>query len=150
MPVTTKDNGYDKLIATINAAKNLSVTLGIHAEEGAAQGEGGRTVAQNAEDLEFGTSNQVPRPAITAFGDRMATEAPRAIRDRYAAALKAGKNPAQAIDQLAQVWAGEIQAATASTAPNKQSTMDRKGSTVPWVDTGQTKAAIRGKVVAGK
>lgn len=148
--ITERDNGYKKLMKTLAANKRLAVTIGIHAEEGAAASSEGKSLAEVAEINEFGLGPPA-RPFITPFGDRMAEAGPKAIRDRYAAALKAGADPVQAIDQLAQVWAGEIVSAISAGIPpeNAQSTKDRKGSSTPLVDTGQLKAAIRGKVQAG-
>lgn len=102
--------------------------------------------------LEFGTSRIPPRPAISAWFDERGEEALAEMREAYGGALLAGKNPAQALDRLAQKYAGEIQMRISQgiAPPNAASTVKKKGGKdIPWVDTGVVRASIKGKVDQG-
>lgn len=148
--VTDKDNGYARMIEELDKLKDLWITVGVHAEEGAGDEGNGRTVAEVAEANEFGLG--VPaRPAITGWADENAETFPARMRDEAAAALKAKVSPAQRLDALAQVAAGEIQAKIAGGVPppNAPSTIAKKSSSTPLVDKGQFRSSIRGKVTAG-
>lgn len=148
--VTDKDRGYRKLLASIEASKSgFKITLGIHAEEGSAA-DGNATVVQVAEWNEFGTETIPARPAITGWADERGDDAIREVSDDMARALKAGVSPIQRADQLAQKFAAEIQAKISGHVPppNAQSTIDRKGSSTPLINTGQFRSSIRGKVKA--
>lgn len=148
--VIDRDNGYRKRLAGLDKAKDgFKVTVGVHAEEGAAP-DGDVTVVQVTEWLEFGTETQPPRPAITAWADERGEAATRELIEETRKAVKAGVSPAQRADQLAQKFAGEIQSKIAAgiPPPNAESTVRQKGSSTPWIDTGQVRSSIRGKVVA--
>lgn len=114
----------------------------------AAGKSGGATVIDVATWLEFGTSRQEPRPAISAWADENEAKVTQEIADDMRKSMKAGKSPAQRADQLAQKYAGQIQAKIANgiPPPNRPATVAKKGSSVPWIDTGQTRSSIRGKV----
>ena len=146
MPVSDRDNGYSRMLANIDATGRLAITVGIQAEEGAAD-DNGRSVAEIAETNEFGIG--VPaRPFVSGWADEK-TDAVQIMRDDAAAALKAGSSPAQRLDQRAQVWAGEMQARISAgiDPPNAPATVAKKGSSTPLVDTGILRSSIRGKVV---
>lgn len=143
--VKDTDNGARKLIETLEkeGRKDVAITVGIHDDE---DGE----VIEKAAHVEFGTDDGriPPRPAISGWADENKGTAVKEMRDQYAAALKAGTSPIQRMDQLAQKFAGQVQAKIADGVPppNAQSTIDQKGSDKPWIDSGQTRQAIRGKV----
>lgn len=147
--VEDRDNGYAKMIADLDALGHLEITIGVHAEEGAGDEGNGLTVAEVAEANEFGLG--VPaRPAITGWADENAETFPTRMREESEAALRARASPAQRLDALAQVGAGEIQAKIAGGVPppNAPSTIARKGSSTPLIDKGQFRSSIRGKVGA--
>lgn len=190
--VTDRDNGYQKILASLDKSGSFEMTIGIHEEEGGAPaggaglslhrddsgrwrvsdtgkfatkkqiaaheeaqrakasggGGGGATVIDVATWLEFGTSRQEPRPAISAWADENGSKASQEIGDNMRRAMKAGVSMAQRADQLAQKYAGQIQQKIADgiPPPNRPGTVAKKGSSVPWIDTGQTRSSIRGKV----
>lgn len=142
--VTIGDRGYAKLMDYLRAQKNLEMTVGLHAEE--AEGE-----AMAAAELnEFGSpGGMIPaRPAITGWAADNQDGVVRAMRGEMEAAYKARKNPIQRLDQLAQVCAGDIQGNIAAgiDPPNAESTVRRKGSSTPLIDTGAFRSSIRGRV----
>lgn len=135
------------MIAALDAARSLAITIGVHEEEGGADEGNGRTVAEIAEANEFGLG--VPaRPAITGWADEHGDEFTARMRQESEAALRARVSPAQRLDALAQVGAGEIQAKIAAGVPppNSPVTIARKGSSTPLIDKGQFRSSIRGKV----
>lgn len=135
------------MIAALDEAGALEITVGVHAEEGAGDEGNGRTVAEVAEANEFGLG--VPaRPAITGWADENAESFPSRMRAETEAALAAKVSPAQRLDALAQAAAGEIQSRIAGGVPppNAPSTIARKGSSTPLIDKGQFRSSIRGKV----
>lgn len=152
MAVTDRDTGYRKILAALDKARSFAMTIGIHEEDGGAPagGGGGATVIEVATWLEFGTEHIEPRPAISAWADENASKVTREVGDDMRKALKAGVSPAQRADQLAQKYAGQIQQKIAAgiPPPNKPATVKKKGSDKPWIDTGQTRSSIRGKVQA--
>lgn len=149
--VTDTDKGYKRMIEALDLAKNLEVTIGVHEEEGAGDEGNGRTVAEVAEANEFGMG--VPaRPAITGWADENRDSFVTRMREESEAALRARVSPAQRLDALAQVGAGEVQARIAGGIPpeNARSTVLKKGSSVPLIDKGQFRSSIRGKAGAKK
>jgi hypothetical protein len=146
--VTDSDKGYRKLMASLaEASKGIVATVGIHAEEGGA-GDGSSSVIQVAEWAEFGTSRQPARPFVSSWADERGDKALAEIRDAIGEAVHRGSSPAIAVDRLAQKFAGEIQSRIADgiPPPNAPSTVAQKGSSTPLINTGQLRAAIRGKL----
>lgn len=134
------------MIESLDLMKDLEVTIGIHEEEGAGDEGNGRTVAEIAEANEFGLGVP-PRPAITGWADENRDAFVTRMREQSEAALKARVSPAQRLDALAQVGAGEVQARVAGGVPppNAPSTIARKGSSTPLIDKDQFRSSIRGK-----
>ena len=149
MTVRDKDRGYAALMASIDKSGSYRITVGIHAEDGG-QYANGVTLAEVAEKNEFGGPNQPARPFIGPWADERRASAIEQIKAAFKEALKARTSPAQRLDQIAQVLAGEVQQriSTGIPPPNAQSTIDRKGSSTPLIDTGQLRGSIRGKVSA--
>lgn len=147
MGLEDRDNGYKATLAALESARRIVVTVGVHEEDGGASEGNGRTVAEVAEANEFGLG--VPaRPSITAWADEQGPDAFRRIREESEAAIKAKVSPAQRVDALAQVFAGEIQSKIAAGVPppNAPATIARKGSSTPLIDSGQFRSSIRGRV----
>jgi hypothetical protein len=149
--ITEKDNGYRELLRSLDKFGSYEITVGVHSEEGSATEEGGTTLIEVAERNEFGLG--VPaRPFLGPWADERRDDAVRQMRDASAEALKARKSPAARLDQLAQKFAGEVQARIAGGVPppNAPTTVERKGSSTPLVDTGTLRGSIRGKVGPGQ
>lgn len=149
MTVRSVDHGYDQLLRTLREARAVDLTVGVHAEEGAAS-KGEDTVAGIATINEFGLG--VPaRPAITGWFDAK-SDAIAVLQEQLAKGLKAGRDPMQTLDRVAQAWAGEIQGDIASRKfkENAASTIKKKKSSTPLIDTGQFRSSIRGRVSTGR
>lgn len=138
--VSDRDNGYARLIASLSD-KDIQITVGVHAEEG--------PQVEVAERHEFGLG--VPaRPFVSGWADEHAADLPARIAAEAETAVRAKFPVAQRMDQLAQVFAGEVQARISGgiQPPNSPVTIERKGSSTPLIDKGQLRASIRGKVRA--
>lgn len=145
--VTDKDQGYRKLMRGLTAStRGIVVSVGVHEEEGGAAEAGGKSVAEVAEMNEFGEGPPA-RPAITGWADDNESKVLAELRKAQEDCLMAGKSVATRADQLAQKYAGEVQARISGGVPppNAQSTIDRKGSSTPLINTGQFRSSIRGR-----
>lgn len=146
MTVRSTDAGYTEMIQALSYLGEVTVTVGVHAEEGAATSKSGKTVAEIATINEFGLG--VPaRPAITSWADGK-TNAIQILQEEIVKGIKARRKIGQSLDRVAQAWAGEIQGRISARAfkENAPSTIKKKKSSTPLVDSGQYRTAIRGRV----
>lgn len=146
-----RDNGFAALMKAIDATgTGYVVTVGIQEEDEGASYEGGMTLGEVAEANEFGTDRIPARPFLSSWADEREASALKEMSADVRSAIKAGTSPAARLDARAQRFAGEVQSRIAGgiPPPNAESTVERKGSSTPLVDTGQLRSAIRGKVEA--
>ncbi len=162
MTVRDIDKGAKALLSRL--AKAAGVRVGLLEKEGrapAAKGGGRVTVLDVGTFNEFGTTrasavspehsgiNVVwehipPRSFIGGWFDEYAAQN-EALVSRVMRAVAAGKlSPETAQKQLGSVFKGQIQARMAAgiKPANAQSTIDRKGSSKPLIDTGQLRSSI--------
>lgn len=140
--ITDRDRGAKKIEKAIADLGQLAITVGVHSEAG------GENV-QNAERHEFGLG--VPqRSFIGAYADANQQDVVARMGKAAAAGLVSG-NPRQNLEALALKCAGEVQASIAAgiAPPNAPSTIAKKGSSTPLIDTGQLRSSITGKVEQG-
>jgi hypothetical protein len=145
VPVSDRDNGYKATLEAIEKSKRVGIAVGIHAEAG---GE----VLEKAEANEFGTETAPARPFVSGWADENREEAIAKMRAALEASIKARKDPHQRFEQLALLFAGQIQQRIAGgiEPPNAPATIARKGSSTPLIDTGQLRSSVTGKVTDGK
>ena len=152
MPVVIKDvdHGFRKLMGSLGLLKRVAITVGVHSEDGG-ESDGIATVIDVATWNEFGTESIPPRPAITGWAEERVQSVIDRARGILQKAIKTGSSPLAALDRLAQVCAGEIQAKIAGGVPppNAPSTIAKKGSSTPLINTGQFRSSIRGKLDRG-
>lgn len=148
MPIVSSDKGLKALLKRCEASK-LSITVGIHAEEGAGTYEGGTTVADVATYNEFGTERIPARPFLSGWFDGNQAEIKAKLKSA-GEKIKNGADPHAALDLVAQWAAGQVQKGISAGVPppNAESTAARKGSATPLINTGQLRSSIRGKVSA--
>jgi hypothetical protein len=155
-----------------NLSGRATITVGIHGAEGGAEHSdplaGGSfaddgaiegasapplTVAEVGAFHEFGTRHIPQRSFIRAWFDEAVASGE--IADLLRSQLKlavAGKLPLdQALERVALKCQASVQKRITKRIPPPlaQSTIDRKGSSVPLIDTGQLRASIRGRVSRG-
>lgn len=144
MPVKDIDRGYRELLARMkDASRGGSVSVGILASAASTPAGKGATLLDVATWNEFGLG--VPeRSFIRAYYDEALAEN-QAFLTRQWVLVVAGKlTPQQAFNRLGLKMVADIQKRIAARIdpPNADSTIKRKGSSVPLIDSGQLRSAI--------
>lgn len=150
--VTIKDKGLNALLKRLKDEK-WTLTVGVHGAEGSAKEEtsGGKlTVLDVATVNEYGLG--VPeRSFIRSWADETETTNAASLR-KIAKTVLAGKYDIKTgLTRLGLRFVAQIQARiVAHIAPeNAESTIAKKKSSTPLVNTGQLKASILSKVSSG-
>lgn len=140
--VTVRDRGADALLRRARAARGRhAVTVGVHAEEGAAPHGDDTTVLDVAAFHEFGTKNMVGRQPIGGWFDK--TEPANARRlEALAEGVVTGKAP----DLDRSLDAFGKQAVTELRTHMGQVPSLEEDDPTPLDDTGKLKAAIAHRV----
>lgn len=128
----------------------LRITVGVHAEDGGAtHGEDGLTVAEIAGYHEFGTATVPQRSFVRAWYDEALAkgELSELFRAELARVVKGRATEAEAGERIALKCEASIRKRIRAHIPPPlaQSTIDRKKSSTPLIDTGQLVASIRAK-----
>ncbi len=138
------DRGYKKLLKRVRKFKRRGkVTVGVHEAEGALP-EGEATVLDVATWNEFGTDTIPARSFIRAWFDQNRTVAYKKLAQQLKRAEKGEMTRETALERFA-LWAvGQIKKRIARgiEPPNAASTVKRKGSSKPLIDTGQLRSSI--------
>lgn len=126
---------------------NNFVTVGIHEDAGNVE-DGSMTQAQNGALQNYGNDRIPARPWLIP-GVQSATQD---IIDVIADGLEGGLTPDQTLDQIGAVAAGATQQyiTDLQTPPNAPSTIEKKGSSNPLIDTGSMRASVTWKVTSDK
>lgn len=145
--VTIKDNGFSALAKRLKAfGKGYTLTVGVHASEGEAT-DGKITVAEVATINEYGLG--VPeRSFIRDWYDTNEVRN-RANLGKIAAVVLRGEFTVEVgLGRFGALCQGEIQARISGgiPPPNAPSTIARKGSSTPLINTGQLRSSILWKV----
>lgn len=143
--VTDRDMGLDALERDMRELERHSVKIGIQAGEGE---QDGTDLLDIAIYNEFGTATIPSRPFMRQTADRQADNAGK-IGERYLELVITGKlTPVNAYRRLGEWYQGVQRDAVrhGGWAPNAPSTIRRKGSNKPLIDTGKLVNAIRYEV----
>lgn len=144
--VSDVDHGYKALLARLTGhARAPRVSIGILEADGGKPHPGGVTVADVAAWAEFGTETEPERSFLRAWFDEHEHE----VRADIAKLMRGGKRtPAEVLEIIGLRAVGQIQQRIASSIPppNAPSTIARKGSSTPLVDTGLLRSSISSKV----
>lgn len=149
--LVVRDKGYEKRTKTIHkvAEKPIDITIGVHAEEGAAEEEGsGKTVAEIASIHEFGEGDMPQRSFLGAYVDEHG-DAVRAQIKKAAELAAAGRvELKRALGIIAEKAVDGVIARIRARIdpPNEERTIKRKGSDVPLIDDGQLVTSITYRV----
>lgn len=143
--ITDRDRGFQKVLRNVNAAaRGQTARVGVLGSDGeAAHGDSTLTVAAVAFFHEMGLG--VPeRSWLRAWFDENESRIKADISRATRVVIRGRMTADQALSQLAARYVGEIQQRIADgiNPPLEQSTIDRKGSDVPLIDTGQLRSAI--------
>lgn len=129
--------------------KEIVITVGVHDDDGAAQHNGaeGLTVADVATFHEFGTRTVPQRSFIRGWFDENQEFVAETLRKQFAAVAEGKRDAETAAERCALAFEGGIKQRISRGIPPALSptTIARKGSSVPLIDTGQLRNAIRGK-----
>lgn len=136
------DRGYKDLLE--RAKMHGVIKVGILTADADKAYDDAVTVLQVAMWNEFGTEHIPERSFLRAWFDENESKCREAVK-RMASSVLAGKyKPEQALQLVAQRFVGEIQKRMAQGVPppNAASTIARKGSDKPLIDTGQLRSSI--------
>lgn len=151
--VTVRDRGARALMQRVEkAAQAKGFTVGIHEEQagGPKEGSEGLTLIEVAEIHEFGTATIPQRSFIGAYAEGKEAEAKSDLRKLATAIVKGKVDADRGLDQLAQLYAGEVQQRIADGIPPglADSTIAKKGSSTPLIGpSGQLRSSITGQVI---
>ena len=148
--VTDRDQGLIEMVRRLGHAADFgaSLTVGLIGDEADAEHSDGLTIAELGEIHEFGLG--VPRRSFIAdWSDENEEEHKRQIV-RIAAAVVRGKLETfdEGLERLGVLFVAEIQKGISDgiPPPNAESTIARKGSSTPLIDTGVLRSSITYKV----
>jgi hypothetical protein len=146
------DHGAQKLFRVLRARQPvLKVGMfGSAAEAVHGDGSSAATVADVMGWLEFGTDNAPSRSWLRAYVDENLDRITKMLQVGATAIYQGKETPESFLQKLGVQIKGEIQARiSAGLSPaNAASTIRRKGSSKPGIDTGQGRAAIASQVVS--
>lgn len=153
--VTDTDLGLRALLGRIKGSKGLSLTVGVHGPEGeqADAGGGPLTVAQIATVHEYGLGKAYKfkpggRSFIRSWFDQGRTANLATLNKIGQAVIQGRYTAAVGLERAGLLFVAQIQARISQGIPPPldEKTIERKGSTVPLIDTGQLRSSIRSKV----
>lgn len=138
------DRGLSRLTKALSA-KPLALVVGVQGQDAAKPHESGEgiTVGDVATWNELGLG--VPeRSFLRDWADQHKEEIKEDLRKVQRKVLEGKLTPEQGLQLLGVKYRGQIQTRIANGIPpaNAESTIQRKGSSVPLIDTGQLRAAI--------
>lgn len=144
------DHGADRLVAAAAESRRQRLCrVGVLGDEAdASHGQDGITVAAIAEIHELGLG--VPRRSwLVDWVDANLGVIKERLRSIERAAVAGRGTTTQGLEQLGARSVGEIQTRMANgiQPPLSSATIERKGSTVPLIDTGQLRSSITYEVV---
>ncbi len=148
MSVQEEDYGWDKILSDLNSLKNMIVEVGYDQNSG---DEGTIGLAELASIHEFGNEHVPERPFMRESFDRSAeqlTETGYTLADK----VISGKiDPEMAYEIWGDSYKTAVQKGVIGQSlgleENAQSTIDRKGSDTPLVDTGRLINGIEVNVI---
>lgn len=146
-PVQVQDRGAARLLRDA-ANAHFQIRLGVFGDakhEGASGADGGEmTIARLLEIHELGLG--VPeRSILRAWAEKHEADIQNDMRAAVRQMLTGRLSPDRAAKLLGVRWVGQLQTFISSgqvEPPLAQSTIDKKGSSVPLIDTGQLRSAL--------
>lgn len=127
-----------------------AISVGVQGDAGMHQGEDGQSTGTKVAEVywwnEFGTSRIPERPTLRPTFTKEKVKYQLILGRISARAMnEPGYNLRQAMGKLGEVAQQDLQAAIVAlkTPPNAQSTIDKKKSDNPLIDTGQLVSSIR-------
>lgn len=159
--VTDRDHGYAALKERLEQIRGSRIAVGLHAKEGQAthkearEAAGGDQVPPTVLDIgtwaEFGIG-QPERSWLRAWYDAANEKSKQDIRTMLKAVVAGKLDAASALNKLGARFAGQIQQRIADgiQPDNAESTILKKGSSTPLINTGQFRSSITWSVELGE
>lgn len=148
MTIRIRDRGFAKVVKSLLGAGETTIAVGIHGDEGgeAHEGDEETTVGEVAEANEFGLGRP-QRSFVRGYADEKEQEINDEVRNLAQGVAKGKINRQQFVDQFGSYLVGGMQERISAGIPpdNADSTIKRKGSSTPLIDTGQLRSSIRYK-----
>lgn len=149
--IKVTDKGYKKLLRTVFEFGAPNIAVGVQEADGAKKhnGKGNATVVEVATWQEFGTKYIPARSFLRAYVDENSARLRQMMFVLMQSVIKGSRTKEQAVNILGQKMVGEIQARISARIPPPlaASTIKRKKSDVPLIDTGQLRASITYRVI---
>lgn len=144
------DRGWGRIRGQVQEAQRKAVKIGI--QEGEVR-EDGTDMVLIAAVNHFGTEDgRIPsRPFLTQAYDRNRDKINRQIQAEWDAVLSGTKAIDQALNGLGQMHTDHVQReiTRGNFPPNADSTVSKKGSSRPLIDTGRLRQSIRHVIEGG-
>lgn len=156
MAIKDTDKGYKALVERMTeASKGAKVRAGIHEADGSITHVGEKavtTVLDVAQVHEFGTDRIPQRSFVRAWMDAHYSDVGQLAYKLMQAQMQGKQTLPQALGKIGSYMAGGMKARIAQGIPPPlaASTIARKGSSVPLIDTGQLRASITYSIVWAK
>ena len=150
--VEDRDRGYAALVRRVFGFRRPKIAVGVlEADGGRPHGDDALTIIEVATFNEFGTSRIPERSFIRAWFDEHQAELKADLGKMMQAVLLGRLTREQMLERLGQRCVGQIQARIAEGVPppNAESTIRRKGSSKPLVDTGALRSSVSYRVDEG-
>lgn len=147
--ITSDDRGFRALLRRITSQGQPEVTVGVHESDGAKDHGDDVTVIDVASFHEFGTQDIPPRSFIRGWADENEQANAERLR-KIAQAIVKGQlqSTEQGLERFGNFAVGDIQKRIRDRIPPPlaEETIERKGSSVPLIDTGQLRSSITYRV----
>ncbi len=151
--VIVRDRGLDGILRRLNAGKGVQTSTGVQGSEAPGGDHGTIDNANLAAVHEFGApSVGIPqRSFMGATFDAKINKYVETISDGLGKVIDRGGKVADAMALAGEAHLADIIRAIDSgiSPPNKPSTVDRKGSSKPLIDTGQLKQSLTTQTKSG-
>ena len=143
MAVVDHDLGFRKIVSNLQDLDNAEIVVGVLRNAG--KEKDGTDLVDVAVYNEFGTKHIPSRPFIRIASDEHGDEW-QDLSERCVDAIIAGRiGKSQAMNLIGSKAKADIQKVfgdKSKLAPNKQSTIDRKGSSAPLIDSSRLRGSI--------
>lgn len=136
------DLGWKRIKEELKLIDKSYTQIGIQKDAGE---EDGQAIAAIGAYNEFGTERIPSRPFMRSTFDEQRTKTKAIIEHQYGKILKGETSVKRALGSIGEYMEGEVKKkiTTLKTPPNAPSTIARKGSSNPLIDTGRMRASIR-------
>ena len=148
--ITDRDLGWESIKQEIEKLRKMSVKVGI--VEGYNISEDGANIAEYAAYNEEGTENIPSRPFIRSWVDNNQEQINRFMTSAFNSVVSGKSTAKDAVKRIGEFAQSGIKKniVKGGFEPNAESTIRKKGSSKPLIDTGTMRDSIRYRVLKKK